>query len=416
MGTVFFKRIFFGFVMAAAAILFAVEMEEFEVVVVLPQDNSLNEEHCTLLSGSNGLRVELAEKKLLLSARTLDGKTLRAFDTTRTVIHLPRQTFRLTYFPHDEKSGTVILRGEGIGHVTIPHIPPPGTVTKCGYVERIVHTTKPFVRARRGKLLRSEEFNVPGAPDPARWSYEVGFRRNRELQFYTDRRENVRVEDGSLILEARREKPLPNPQYRKNSRQWFEQRPFYRITSGMVVSKVPFTFGPGTRIDVRAKIPAGSGLWPAIWGVGVNNLRGTSRVPWPECGEIDILEYFYKIPDSVSMGNLHYSGPAKKLMQYTGMSPLGFNPGDGWHLYSLEWDKTEMRFYFDDFPVMVQPVPDEKKNPERSFEQEFQVRLNFALRDKTGQTGILNTDDLPKRFLIDYVRIYQLEPSKEVIR
>lgn len=404
-----FKNFFSGIVFAAAAVLPAQTIEEFEAVVVLPQDNSLNEEHCTLLSGSNGLRVELAEKKLLLSARTLAGKKLRAFDTTRTVIHLPRQTFRLTYVPFDEKSGTVILRGAGIGHVTIPHVSPPGAVTKGRYVERITRTEKPFVRARRGKLLWSEEFDVPGGPDPARWQCESGFRRNRELQFYTGRRENVRVEGGSLILEARNGKPLPNPQYRKNSGKWFEQRPVYGITSGMVESREPFTFGPGTRIDVRAKIPTGPGIWPAIWGIGTN-LRGPDRIPWPSCGEIDILEYFHKIPNSVSMGNLHYSGPAKKLMQYTGMSPLGFDPGDDWHLYSLEWDKMEMRFYFDDFPVMVQPVPNEKQNPERSFGQQFLVRLNFALRDKTGQTGILDPENLPKQFLIDYVRVYKLEP------
>ncbi len=405
----FFKKGLIVLAAAAASILSASAMEELEVVVVFPQDYSLNEEHCTLLCGSNGLKVELAEKKLLVSARTTGGKRVRAFDTTRTVIHLPRQKFRLTYFPHDEKSGTVLFRGEGVGHVTIPHIPPLGNIVKGRYVERIVRTVKPFVRARRGKLLRSEEFNVPGAPDPTRWEYERGFRRNRELQFYTDRKENVRVENGSLILEARCEKPLPSPQYRKNSRQWFEQRPVYSITSGMIVSKVPFTFGPGTRIDVRAKIPTGPGLWPAIWGVGVNNLLEAGRKSWPACGEIDILEYFYKIPNSVSMGNLHYSGPAGKLMQYTGMSPLAFDPGKEWHLYSLEWDDKEMRFYFDDFLVMVCAVPEEKANPDRSFGQEFQIRFNLALRDKHDQTGILETEDLPKQFLIDYVRIYRLE-------
>lgn len=407
---IFLKKSLVFFTTVATVLLFGETIEEFEVELLLPQDNSLNEEHCTLLRGSNGLKVELVEKKLLVSARTTDGKVLRAFDTTQTVIHLPRQKFYLTYFPHDEERGTVIFRGAGIGHVTIPYIPPPGHITKGRYVEQIVHKSRTIVQARRGKLLSREEFEVPGVPDPVRWDYERGFRRNRELQFYTDRPENVRVENGYLVLEARRENLQPNPQYRKNSRKWFEQRPYYSITSGMVVSKTPFTFGAGTRIDIRAKIPTGPGLWPAIWGVGVNNLLENGRKAWPACGEIDILEYFYKIPNSVSMGNLHYTGPAGKLMQYTGMSPLGFDPGLDWHLYSLEWDRDEMRFYFDDFLVMLWPVPNQAANPDLSFEQEFQIRLNLALRDSSTQTGILAVDDLPKQFLVDYIRIYKLEP------
>src|SRR5690242_14893919 len=121
------------------------------------------------------------------------------------------------------------------------------------------------------RLVWSDEFDRDGAPDPSHWSYDVGGGGwgNNELEFYTnDRRENARVENGSLIIEARRE-PWENRSY----------------TSARLVTK-----GKGdwtyARIEVRAKLPRGRGSWPAIWTLG-------SKTPftWPDDGEIDIMEH-----------------------------------------------------------------------------------------------------------------------------
>ena len=131
----------------------------------------------------------------------------------------------------------------------------------------------------------SDEFDTPGLPDPAKWSYDVGGHGwgNRELQFYTEgRRENARVEDGRLIIEARRE-------------DW-EGRPY---TSARLNSKASWTYG---RIDVRAKLPRGRGTWPAIWMLPVRGEYGKGG--WPDNGEVDIMEHVGFDPGVVH-GTIH---------------------------------------------------------------------------------------------------------------
>ena len=117
-------------------------------------------------------------------------------------------------------------------------------------------------------LVFSDEFDRPGAPDPAKWDYELGYIRNNEKQFYTSRPENVRVEGGALVIEARKE-PYQG----------------FGYTSASVNTSGRFEFQYG-RVEVRAKLPAGTGMWPAIWTLGVNR----KTVGWPACGEIDIME------------------------------------------------------------------------------------------------------------------------------
>jgi len=123
--------------------------------------------------------------------------------------------------------------------------------------------------AQDWKLVWSDEFDRPGLPDPAKWGYEKGFVRNQEKQYYTEaRKENARVEGGMLIIESRRE------EYRNAH---------YTSASLTTQGTASWTYG---RMEMRAKLPTGRGIWPAFWMLGINE----SQVGWPACGEIDIME------------------------------------------------------------------------------------------------------------------------------
>ena len=117
------------------------------------------------------------------------------------------------------------------------------------------------------RLVWSDEFDGT-ALDPAKWGYELGFIRNREYQFYTNLEENVRVEDGKLVLQARRV-DWPNPGYdaAAPTNDWKRTRPKLTITSGSVNTRGKFAFAGG-RLECRAKVPAHVGTWPAIWTLG----------------------------------------------------------------------------------------------------------------------------------------------------
>jgi PKD repeat protein len=138
-------------------------------------------------------------------------------------------------------------------------------------------------------LVWSDEFNTPGAPDPAKWGYDIGTGSNgwgnNELQYYTNRPENVTVSNGTLKITARRES--------------FSGSAF---TSARLLTKNKFTTKYG-RIEARIKLPAGVGTWPAFWMLG-NNI---DAVGWPACGEIDIMEHKGSEEGRIH-GTLHYPG------------------------------------------------------------------------------------------------------------
>ncbi|MCR9084795.1 MAG: glycoside hydrolase family 16 protein, partial [Cyclobacteriaceae bacterium] len=122
------------------------------------------------------------------------------------------------------------------------------------------------------KLIWSDEFENPGLPDPAKWTYDVGDHGwgNNELQFYTEKDlKNARVEDGYLIIEARSDADKPKG-----------------YTSARLLTRGKATWKYGY-IEVRAKLPKGVGTWPAIWMLAEENRHGG----WPKNGEIDIMEH-----------------------------------------------------------------------------------------------------------------------------
>ena len=141
------------------------------------------------------------------------------------------------------------------------------------------------VHAAEWKLVWSDEFDKPGLPDPGKWSYEIGFIRNHEAQYYTrERPENARVENGMLVIEARKE-PFKNPDFKPPADGQTRPRRGQEIaeyTSASLTTRGKAAWREG-RVEVRAKLPKGRGTWPAIWMLGTN----INQTGWPGCGEIE---------------------------------------------------------------------------------------------------------------------------------
>jgi beta-glucanase (GH16 family) len=267
----------------------------------------------------------------------------------------------------------------------------------------LLATVVSTARADEWKLVWSDEFNESGLPNPARWNYEFGLLRNNEKQFYTRaRQENARVEDGKLIIEARKEhwgdsasEPAKTPGARRNRNRGSAE---YTSASLTTKGKAAWTHG---RIEVRAKLPAARGTWPAIWTLGAN----IHEAGWPTCGEIDIMEFVGYDP-GVIHANIHtkkYNHVAK-----TGKGDHIAIPdaSKAFHVYAVEWDSTKMDFFVDRQKYFAYSNEGSGAGA-WPFDKDQYLILNLAIGgDWGGQKGI---DDgrFPQRYVIDYVRVYQ---------
>jgi beta-glucanase (GH16 family) len=189
-------------------------------------------------------------------------------------------------------------------------------------------------------LVWSDDFRYTGAPDPARWDYEYGFVRNHESQFYTrNRLQNARVENGMLVIEARKEH-YPNPDFDPTSKNPARRRPFAEYTSASLITRhrESWTFG---RIEVTAKIPHGQGVWPAVWMLGDD--FGPTR--WPRCGETDIMEFVGHDPTHL-FATVHWSRNGKLASEGSKIkTPAPYND---FHVYAVDWTPDRMSFFIDD--------------------------------------------------------------------
>jgi len=230
------------------------------------------------------------------------------------------------------------------------------------------------------KLVWSEEFNYNGLPDSTKWSYEKGFVRNREPQYYTSGRlENARVEDGNLIITAIRE-GYNDAKY----------------TSASIVTKGKYSFTYG-RVEVMAKLPAGTNVWPAIWTLGTSGR-------WPSCGEIDIMEYWGTTPNSIS-ANVHTGDYNHRKGTGRGGKITFEKPWEDFHIYALEWYPDRLDFYFDDTMYYSCKKKGEGVG-EWPFDSPQYLLINLALT--AGKDGI-NDATFPTEYRVDYVRIYELK-------
>ena len=242
----------------------------------------------------------------------------------------------------------------------------------------------PEAAAGEWSLVWSDEFDVEGLPDEARWTYEEGLIRNEEAQYYTRRAENARVEDGTLVIEARRER--------------YESAE-YTSASLTTQGKASWRYG---RIEVRAKLPTGRGMWPAIWMLGTN----IDEVGWPECGEIDIMENVGFDPDRIH-GNVHTEAFNHVLGTNKGASIELPRPHEDFHVYAVEWYPSHIDFFVDE----VQYFSFQNTGggvSEWPFDQPHYLIINAAIGGGWGGQQGIDDSIFPQRYYIDYVRVYEL--------
>jgi beta-glucanase (GH16 family) len=244
------------------------------------------------------------------------------------------------------------------------------------------------------EIVWADEFIGAGHPDPERWGYESGFIRNDEMQFYTTKRlKNARIENGHLVIEGHREFPADIGLLSAPSKKL----PKIEYTSASLHTKglASWKFG---KIEVRAKLPKGQGIWPAIWTLGDN----IPQVGWPSCGEIDIMEFVGKAPENIH-ANAHFRQNGKHASDHKIRKTKDIW-GD-FHIYSIEWNAEFIHFTFDgnryhSFRIKKATTPN--GNP---FHKPHYLILNLALGGTWG--GNIDNSIFPIRYLIDYVRVYQ---------
>jgi beta-glucanase (GH16 family) len=247
-------------------------------------------------------------------------------------------------------------------------------------------------------LVWADEFSAPGLPDPAKWGYETGFVRNNEAQYYTKARaQNARVENGVLVIEGRKEAYTASD----------GKTAAYTSASVTTQGKFDLTYG---RVEIRAKLPRGHGIWPAIWMLGTN----ITRIGWPKCGEIDIMEFVGHEPEKV-FATVHWFDPAKtdrETGKQGGHASLGGNlpgqkPSDGFHLYAVEWFADRMDFYYDDATYFSCPLDKAGAGEENPFRKPHYLILNLAIGGSWGGQKGIDDAVFPQRYEIDYVRFYR---------
>jgi beta-glucanase (GH16 family) len=238
------------------------------------------------------------------------------------------------------------------------------------------------------ELVWSDEFDGD-AVDLANWTYDIGGWGwgNGEAQYYTDRTENSRVQDGLLVIELRQEQ--------------FEDS-YY--TSARLKSQGLQEFQYG-RIEARIKVPSGAGTWPAFWMLGADFEQDSADPArqWPNIGEIDIMEYVGREPDLV-VGTLHgpgYAGAGGLTKWNRQPEPIA----DDFHTFAVEWDEAGIRWFFND-EQYYELGPENLGSREWVFDNEFFLILNLALGGTLGGNIALDLE-FPIQYYVDHVRVYQ---------
>lgn len=256
-------------------------------------------------------------------------------------------------------------------------------------------------------LIWQDEFNGTTL-DTSKWNYEQGYYLNddpntwgwgnAELQHYTDSAQNVFVQDGKLNIRA------------LNDPKSFPQDPnrYAQYSSGKINTKNHFTLKYG-RVDFRAKLPTGNGIWPALWMLPQDSPYGT----WAASGEIDVMEARGRLPGSTS-GAVHFGGtwPANQHISGEYHFPEGQNINNDYHVYSVVWEEDNIKWYVDG--KFFFKVTNEQwyslaapNNPNAPFDQPFYLIMNLALGGNFDGGISPNPSDIPATMQVDYVRVYK---------
>lgn len=243
-----------------------------------------------------------------------------------------------------------------------------------------------YIQAQYKKLIWADEFEYSGLPDSAKWSYDTGNHGwgNNELQYYTaKRKENALVSNGILSIKAIKED--------------YEEAKF---TSARLVSKNKGDWKYG-RIEVKAKMPQGRGLWPAIWMLPTDWEYGD----WPKSGEIDIMEHVGYLPDSV-FGTVHTAAYNHMTGTQKTKSVFRKNLASAFHVYAMEWNEDRIRIFIDK-EQYFEFANEKQSSREWPFNKRFHLLLNIAVGGNWG--GKMGVDEFvfPQTMEVDYVRVYQ---------
>ncbi len=251
------------------------------------------------------------------------------------------------------------------------------------------------------ELVWQDEFNEGTRPDNNNWSYENGFVRNQELQWYQP--DNAIISDGMLVIEGRREHVV-NRNYDVASDSWKKRRPHASYTSASINTRGKHSFQYGI-FEVRARIDTSLGMWPAIWTLGIDKR-------WPANGEVDIME-FYRI-DGVStiLANAAWAGVNRESVWDNGKYDLDHfytkTPkwADEFHVWKMEWTPDFIKLYLDD--ELLNDVDLSKTiNPDgfNPFHQPHYLLLNLAIGSNGDDPS---STTFPRIYEVDYVRVYQV--------
>jgi beta-glucanase (GH16 family) len=301
------------------------------------------------------------------------SNTIQTFSYTFTMTEVTDLEAQLS-FQVGQSTSDVILDNVAVYDLTGGTLPAPSPM--------------PTPSVTYNNLVWSDEFNGTSI-DSSAWTFETGTGMNGwgngELQFYTSRPENARIETGSLVIEARKEN------YRGAS---------YTSARLKTQGKKQFKYG---KIEARIKLPKGQGMWPAFWMLGSSIGSGTR---WPDCGEVDIMEMIGGgyLRDDTMYGTIHYSQADGSHMNKGNSNTLSSGIfADDYHIVSIVWDPNYIYYFLDGVQYHAATISEPEKS---EFQQPFFLLLNLAV----GGIWPGNPDKyttVPQKYYVDYVRVYQ---------
>ena len=239
-------------------------------------------------------------------------------------------------------------------------------------------------------LAWSDEFDYEGSLDDTKWGYDLGSENggwgNNERQYYTNRLDNVSVDNGQLTIKAKK-----------------ESYNGYQYTSARIVTKnkADFTYG---YFEVKAKLPYGIGTWPAIWLLPTDNVYGG----WPNSGEIDMMEMVGSRPNHV-LGSIH----TRDYNWYNGITVSKGGSTDvdtgitGFNTYGIEWTEDYISFYVNGESYYTFANNNSGDYKQWPFDQDFHLILNIAMGGTLG--GTISSTFVESSMVVDYVRVYKLK-------
>jgi len=274
------------------------------------------------------------------------------------------------------------------------------------YLMSLMLIAIPTALSAQRTLLWHDEFDTDGAPNPEYWNHEQGFVRNHEYQWYQPA--NARITDGILTIQGRLDS-IPNPRYNaSNTRRndWKQSRPYARYSASSINTRGKFEFLYAT-LEVRARIPAIIGSWPAIWLLG-------SKWGWPSCGEIDVMEYYHVNGRPHILANACWGNDQNGSVWNSKRIPyqhfLERDPywNERFHTWRMDWTKDYIRIYLDDellndidLSKTINGRAGDNQNP---FHTPQYILLNLAIGGDNGGEPV--DDAFPMNYDIDYVRVY----------